>query len=155
MRGPGRPQHPVTEEDCRHWLAQELEVLTHRYHDRLEQVRRTETACDIVEDLARVYADVAAGRLDSSVQASMLDLAFMKRNIVLEPHVLNEIDAPRMMVADEGGAVRFAMRVVTRTMGVTRYALVAQRSHRNRERRTVVDTLAPREPDEDAEVRCA
>jgi hypothetical protein len=154
VKGPGRPQHPVTAEDCRRWLAEELEDLTRRYHDKLEQVRRAEDACDIVEEVAAIYADVGSGRLDPEVQASRIDLAFMRRNIVLEPQVLAEMDAPKMMVIDEGGAVRFAMRVVTRATSVTRYAIVAQRNRRSRERRTIVDTLVPREADEE-EHRCA
>lgn len=155
MKGPGRPQHPVTEEDCRRWLAEEIEDLTRRYHEKLEQLRRSVDASELVEELAEIYAAVGAGRLDPEVQASRIDLAFMRRNIVLEPQMLAELDAPRMMVADEGGSVRFATRAVIIATGVTRYAIAAQRSRRRREGRDIIDTLAPRKVDEEEEHRCA
>jgi hypothetical protein len=143
-RGPGRPSHPQTIEDCQRWLREEIEIVTRRYNEKLEQLRRVQAACDVLEDVAEVYASVAAGRVDPAVQASQIDRAFMARNIVIDPDVLREMDATQLQVADEGGPVRFATRFVCQVMGVTRYALLAQRAHRARVQKTVIDTLAPR-----------
>lgn len=156
MRGPGRPQHPVTLEDCQRWLREELELVTQRYNEKLERVRRAQSACDVVEDVARVYADVADGDVDAELQAMLIDRAFMSRGFVLRPDELASMDVPKMQVQDEG-ATRLAMRVVAAATGITSYALAAQRAHRARARASNPSALVRCEPDEDEPrgARCA
>lgn len=142
-RGPGRPAHPVTEEDCHRWLREQLEDVTRGYHEQLEHVRRARAACDIVEDVAAVYAGVAAGIYPWDRQASLIDDAFMRRHIVIAPEQLHAMDVPKMQVKDES-ALRLAMVHVSLATGVSQHALRAQRSFRAREKREdagVVDTL--------------
>lgn len=132
---PAKEIRVVTSADCRRWLEQQLTALVTRYQEKLDRVARCERASAIAAEVASIYRDVGAGRLDRSLQPSLIDRAFFRRDVMVSPDQLRAADAHPAMVREDGGPTRFAMRVVAAATGVSIHSMIDFRA-RSRPGRT-------------------
>lgn len=145
--------------DQRAWLVSELADVTEFYATRRARWLRASTAQDVFEEVLDVVERVARGDLKHDMQAMLINRKFNDRDVVVgtDLFVAHGADTPER-VRELGGCQRWAMRLVSRAMGVSMYAMQQHRRHRIRLRAGVVDTLAtpvePDEEDDDDEQRC-